>query len=78
MSIPADRSPIERVEDYWAADLPINRGLNNFDEIRYDYYRDLEVSFEAFKAGNIDFRAENSSKRWATGYDIDPGEGAVR
>lgn len=61
-----------RVEDYWAADLPVSRGLGNFDEIRYDYYRDLEVSFEAFKAGNIDFRQENSSKRWATGYDIDP------
>ncbi|MGI9492515.1 MAG: extracellular solute-binding protein [Geminicoccaceae bacterium] len=59
-----------RVEDYWAADLPVNRGLGNFDEIRYDYYRDLEVAFEAFKAGNIDFRQENSSKRWATGYDI--------
>ncbi|NJO36608.1 MAG: ABC transporter substrate-binding protein [Rhizobiales bacterium] len=60
-----------RVEDYWAADLPANRGLNNFDQIRYDFYRDLEVAFEAFKAGNIDFRQENSSKRWATGYDID-------
>ncbi len=61
----------ERVEDYWAAELPVNRGLSNFDEIRYDYYRDREVSFEAFKAGNIDFRSENSSKRWATGYDIE-------
>ena len=60
----------ERVADYWAADLPVNRGLNNFDEIRYDYYRDVGVMFEAFKAGAIDFRAENSSKRWATGYDI--------
>jgi microcin C transport system substrate-binding protein len=63
-----------RVEDYWAADLPVNRGLNNFDEIRYDFYRDLEVAFEAFKAGTIDFRQENSSKRWATGYDIDAVE----
>ncbi len=61
----------ERVKDYWAADLPVNRGLSNFDEIRYDYYRDREVSFEAFKAGDIDFRSENSSKRWATGYDIE-------
>ncbi len=61
----------ERVEDYWAANLPVNRGLGNFDQIRYDFYRDLEVSFEAFKAGNIDFRQENSSKRWSTGYDID-------
>ncbi len=64
----------ERVEDYWAADLPVNRGTANFDQIRYDYYRDLEVSFEAFKAGNIDFRRENSSKRWATGYEIEQVE----
>ncbi|MEM7225362.1 MAG: extracellular solute-binding protein [Pseudomonadota bacterium] len=64
----------ERVDDYWGADLPINRGLDNFDEIRYDYYRDLGVMFEAFKAGKIDFRAENSSKRWASGYNIKPVE----
>ena len=60
----------ERVADYWAADLPVNRGLGNFDEIRYDYYRDRTVEFEAFKAGEIDFFQENSSKRWTTGYDI--------
>ncbi len=61
----------QRVEDYWGKDLPINKGLNNFDTIRYDYYRDLEVMLEAFKAGDIDFRSENSSKRWATAYKID-------
>ena len=60
----------QRVEDYWAKDLPVNRGFNNIDTIRYDYYRDMEVMFEAFKAGEIDFRAENSSKRWATGYQL--------
>jgi len=60
----------ERVKDYWAADLPVNRGLNNFDEIRYDFYRDPTVEFEAFKAGKIDFRSENSAKRWATDYDM--------
>ncbi len=60
----------QRVEHYWGADLPVNRGQYNFDEIRYDYYRDISVMFEAFKAGNIDFRTEYSSKRWATGYDI--------
>ena len=60
----------ERVKDYWGADLPTNRGLNNFDTIRYDYYRDLNVMFEAFKAGDIHFRSENSSKRWATGYKL--------
>ena len=62
----------ERVEDYWARDLPIKRGLNNIDEIRYEYYRDLTVEFEAFKAGEIDFRSENSAKRWMTEYDIKP------
>ena len=61
----------ERVPDYWGADLPVNRGLHNFDEIRFDYYRDDTVLFEAFKAGDIDFREENSSKRWMTEYDID-------
>ena len=61
----------KRVEDYWGKDLAVNKGLNNIDTIRYDYYRDLEVMMEAFKAGDIDFRAENSSKRWSTGYDID-------
>ncbi len=67
----------KRVQDWWAADLPIMRGLNNFDEIRYDYYLDFTVQFEAFKAGDIDFRSENSAKRWATEYeipDIDSGE----
>ena len=61
----------KRVEDYWGKDLAINKGLSNIDTIRYDYYRDLEVMLEAFKAGEIDFRAENSSKRWATAYDIE-------
>lgn len=66
----------QRDENYWGKDLNINKGLNNFDTIRYDYYRDLEVMSEAFKAGDIDFRAENSSKRWATAYqtdDVDSG-----
>ena len=61
----------ERVEDYWAKDLAVSRGLNNFNTIRYDYYRDLEVMVEAFKSGEIDFRSENSSKRWATAYEIE-------
>jgi len=59
-----------RVEDYWARDLPIKRGLNNINEIRYEYYRDLTVEFEAFKAGKLDFYAESSAKRWATEYDL--------
>ncbi len=61
----------KRVEDYWGKDLPINIGLNNIETIRYDYYRDFEVMAEAFKAGEIDFRRENSSKRWSTAYKID-------
>lgn len=60
----------ERVEDYWAADLPVNRGLWNFDRITYQYYRDQDVQFEAFKAGAYDFRQEYTSHYWATGYDI--------
>ncbi|WP_245986624.1 extracellular solute-binding protein [Azospirillum thermophilum] len=60
----------ERVKDWWAKDLPINRGRYNFDRLRFDYYRDLEVAFEAFKAGAYDFRLENSSKNWVTGYDV--------
>ncbi|MBX2883219.1 MAG: extracellular solute-binding protein [Granulosicoccus sp.] len=61
----------KRVENYWGKDLPMNKGLSNIDTIRYDYYRDLEVMLEAFKAGEIDFRSENSSKRWATAYQIE-------
>jgi microcin C transport system substrate-binding protein len=58
-----------RVPDYWAKDLPVNKGRFNVDVIRYDYYRDATVALEAFKAGNYDIRQENSSKNWATGYD---------
>lgn len=58
-----------RNPDYWGSHLPVNRGRNNFDHIRYDYYRDSTVALEAFKAGEYDFRAENVSKNWATGYD---------
>ena len=61
----------ERVEDYWGKDLPIKIGLNNFDEIRYEYYRDLTVAFEAFKSGKLDFRGESSAKRWMTEYDME-------
>jgi microcin C transport system substrate-binding protein len=57
-----------RVKDYWAARLPVNVGRNNFDTIRYDYYRDTTVALEAFKAGQYDFRQENTAKNWATAY----------
>jgi microcin C transport system substrate-binding protein len=60
----------ERNADYWGKDLPVNRGQFNFATIRFDYYRDSSVALEAFKAGKVDFRWENSSKNWATEYDI--------
>lgn len=59
-----------RNPDYWGADLPVRRGFFNFDRIRYDYYRDTTVQIEAFLAGTIDFRDENSSRHWATAYDV--------
>jgi microcin C transport system substrate-binding protein len=59
-----------RVKDYWGAALPVNVGRYNFDTIRYDYYRDDTVALEAFKSGAFDFRAESSSKNWATAYDV--------
>lgn len=58
----------QRVRDYWAANLPVNRGRFNFDSIRYDYYLDDKVALEAFKAGAYDFRIEGSPKSWATQY----------
>ncbi len=60
----------ERVKDWWGAELPVNRGLYNFDLIRYDYYRDATVALEAFKAGQYDWRLENEAKKWASGYDF--------
>lgn len=55
---------------YWGRDLPINRGFWNFDEIRFDYYRDDNAHFEAFKKGLYDVRAELDPGRWQTGYDF--------
>jgi len=60
---------LARDKNYWAQNLPVNRGRNNFDTIRYDYYRDASIALEAFKAGEYDIRPENVSKNWATGYD---------
>lgn len=61
---------IERVKDYWGKDLPVNKGLFNFDRIVTDYYLDDSVAFEAFKAGKVDIRDEGSAKNWATAYDF--------
>jgi microcin C transport system substrate-binding protein len=72
-SVDAGRGIVfERVRDYWARDLPVRRGQYNFDEIRVAMYRDDIPEFEAVKAGDIDVHPENSSKRWATQYDIPP------
>lgn len=60
----------KRRADYWAKDLPVNRGRFNFDELRYDYYRDRNVELEAIKSGQLDLREEFTSVNWATGYDI--------
>jgi microcin C transport system substrate-binding protein len=60
----------ERVKDYWAKDLNINIGRDNFDEIRHEYFRDPTVALETFKADHADWRTENSAKNWATAYDF--------
>ena len=59
-----------RRDDYWAKDLPVNRGRYNFDEIKLLYFRDRTAELEALKAGDLDLREEFTSKSWATGYDI--------
>ncbi len=61
---------LERVKDYWGARLPVRIGQNNFDELRYDYFRDTTVALEAFKGDQIDWRTENSAKNWAMAYDF--------
>jgi microcin C transport system substrate-binding protein len=60
----------KRRKDYWAANLPVNRGRYNFDDVRFEYYRDRAVGLEAFKAKAYDLREEFTSKSWATEYDI--------
>jgi microcin C transport system substrate-binding protein len=60
----------ERVKDWWAADLPVNRGSYNFDIVRYEFYRDRDVAFEGFTARNYLFREEFTARVWATRYDF--------
>ncbi len=60
----------ERVKDWWGADLPVSRGQNNFDVVRYDYYRQREIGFEGFTAGSYLFREEFTSRTWSTRYDF--------
>ena len=74
---PGRQIKYKRVEDYWAKDLPVNKGLYNFDTIIYDYYKDSNVLVEAFKVGEYDFRREYNVKRWLTEYGfnaVDTGE----
>src|SRR5690606_13901429 len=61
---------LQRVEDYWGEDIPAQRGMNNYDVIRYDYYRDDTIQREALKAGQIDYFSEFSAKEWATAYEL--------
>ncbi|MCP8940738.1 extracellular solute-binding protein [Alsobacter sp. SYSU M60028] len=67
---PGESITYRRNPDYWGKDLPISRGLYNPDEIRFDYYRDANSLFEAFKGGLYDVRIEDSPTRWMTGYDF--------
>jgi microcin C transport system substrate-binding protein len=60
----------ERVNDWWGADLPVSRGQNNFDVVRFEYYRDRDVGFEGFSARNYLFREEFTSRTWATRYNF--------
>ena len=70
-SFEAGRSIVyERVADYWGEDLNVRRGCNNFDELRFIYFRDFTVGFEAFKAGDLDWHIEYSAKNWSTGYNF--------
>jgi microcin C transport system substrate-binding protein len=60
----------ERVKDWWGADLPVSRGQNNFDVVRYEFYRDRDVAFEGFTGKNYLFREEFTSRIWATRYNF--------
>jgi microcin C transport system substrate-binding protein len=68
--VPGRSISLERVKDYWGRDLNVNIGRNNFDELRYEYFRDSTVALEAFKGDQVDWRFENSAKNWATAYDF--------
>lgn len=77
--VPGRTISFERVPDYWGKDLPVNVGANNFDEIRYEYFRDDTVEFEAFKADAVDWRTESTARVWATSYNFPAvAEGRVK
>lgn len=60
----------KRRPDYWGKDLPVNRGRGNFEEIRYEYFRDRDVELQNLKSGNFDLREEFTAKDWVTAYDV--------
>ena len=68
---PGRQIKYERVDDYWAKDLPVHKGQYNFDQIIYDYYKDSNVLVEAFKVREYDYRREYNAKRWFSEYDFD-------
>ena len=68
--VPGRTIVYERVADYWGKDLNVNIGRDNFNELRFEYFRDTTVAIEAFKADTIDWRTENSAKNWATAYEF--------
>ena len=68
--VPGRSLVLERVKDYWGRDTNVNVGRYNFDELRYEYFRDSTVALEAFKGDQVDWRTENSAKNWATAYDF--------
>ena len=67
---PGEHVTYARRPDYWAKDLPVNAGRNNFGEVRYEYFRDRNAGFEALKSGVLDLREEYTSRDWATAYDF--------
>ncbi len=68
--VPGRSVAYERVKDYWGDRFNVNVGQNNFEEMRFEYFRDSTVALEAFKGDQIDWRTENSAKNWATAYDF--------
>ena len=68
--VPGRSIVYERVKDYWGRDLNANVGQSNFDELRFEYFRDAAIVIEAFKGDHVDWRVENGAKDWATAYDF--------
>lgn len=76
---PGRKLVLERAKDYWAKDLPVNRGLYNFDTITYSYFRDDDIALQAFKSGEFNLRRESDVGKWETGYDFKAlSEGRVK